>query len=146
MLDETADRMRSDGRRLGAARRQVIEALSARTAPVSAEELAEELPTIHVSSIYRSLAVLEEIGVVRHVHLTHGAALYELADETPDSQYLVCDVCGRDIAAPAALFDKLRQVIEKDYGFVLQGGHFALPGHCIDCDPASISRPHPHAR
>ncbi|MCU1346213.1 MAG: transcriptional repressor [Acidimicrobiia bacterium] len=138
--------MRSDGRRLGAARRQVIEALSGRAAPVSAEELAEELPSIHVSSIYRSLAVLEEMGLVRHVHLTHGAALYELADENPDSQYLVCDVCGRDIAVPSKLFDKLREVIDKDYGFVLQGGHFALPGHCTNCDPASVARPHPHAR
>jgi Fur family ferric uptake transcriptional regulator len=138
--------MRSDGRRLGAARRQVIQALSGRDAPVSAEELAEELPSIHVSSIYRSMAVLEEMGLVRHVHLTHGAALYELANDTPDSQYLVCDVCGRDIAVPASLFDELRRDIKKDYGFVLQGGHFALPGHCTECDPASVARPHPHAR
>ena len=146
MLDEAAERMRSDGRRLGAARRQVIEALAGHDAPVSAEDLAEELPNVHVSSIYRGLAVLEEMGLVRHVHLTHGAALYELVEEDSGSQYLVCDVCGRDIAVPAALFDKLRRVIEKDYGFVLEGGHFALPGHCTECDPSTVQRPHLHAR
>jgi Fur family ferric uptake transcriptional regulator len=146
VLEETADRLRSDGRRLGAARRQVIEALTERDAPVSAEELAEEIPSIHVSSIYRSLGVLEEMGLVRHLHLTHGPALYELADDAPDTQHLVCDVCGRDIEVPATLFDKLRQVIESDYAFQLQGGHFALSGHCTSCDPASVAKPHPHAR
>jgi Fur family ferric uptake transcriptional regulator len=133
MLDESARALRAGGRRLGAARRQVIEALGRHTQPVSAEELAAELPNVHLSSVYRGLATLEELGLIRHVHLAHGPARYELENVAAESQHLVCRVCGRDVTVPDALFDELRRTIERDYGFVLDGGHFAIPGHCLGC-------------
>jgi Fe2+ or Zn2+ uptake regulation protein len=133
MLDESARILRAGGRRLGAARRQVIEALARHRDPVSAEELAAELPDVHLSSVYRSLATLEELGLIRHVHLAHGPARYELATVAAASQHLVCRACGRDVTVPDALFDELRRAIERDYGFVLDGGHFAIPGHCVGC-------------
>jgi len=118
---------------MGSARRQVIEALSRLQGPVTAEEVAASLPDIHVSSVYRSLNVLEDLGVVRHVHLAHGPALYELTDVAEQVRHLACEGCGRDIVVPSALFDELRETILRDYGFVMDGGHFAIPGRCADC-------------
>jgi len=40
---------------------------------------------------YRNLETLEEVGLVRHVHLGHGPGLYALA--APEHEYLVCESC-----------------------------------------------------
>jgi Fur family ferric uptake transcriptional regulator len=133
MATDTTARLRAAGLRLGAARRQVIEVLAERDQPVTADDVATRLPGVHVSSVYRSLNVLEELGVVRHVHLAHGPALYELTDIAERTRHLACERCGKDVVVPASLFDELRAVIERDYGFVIDGGHFAIPGVCADC-------------
>jgi Fur family transcriptional regulator, ferric uptake regulator len=130
---DPGSRIKAAGLRMGAARRQVIDVLGSMSGPVTAEEVAVRLPDVHVSSVYRSLNVLEELGVVRHVHLTHGPALFELSDVAAQIRHLACERCGRDVVVPASLFDDLRTVIEQEYGFVIDGGHFAIPGRCTDC-------------
>jgi Fur family ferric uptake transcriptional regulator len=136
MSDTSPDapaRLRAAGLRMGAARRQVLEVLEALDGPTTAEDVAGRIPDVHVSSVYRSLNVLEELGVVRHVHLAHGPALYELTDVADRVRHLACERCGRDVVVPSALFDGLRATIERDYGFVIDGGHFAIPGRCSGC-------------
>ena len=130
---DAPSRVRAAGLRMGAARRQVIGVLDGVEGPITAEEVASRLPDVHVSSVYRSLNVLEELGVVRHVHLAHGPARYELTDVADQVRHLACERCGRDVVVPAALFDDLRATIEHEDGFVMDGGHFAIPGRCRDC-------------
>ncbi|HEX6785780.1 MAG TPA: transcriptional repressor, partial [Acidimicrobiales bacterium] len=120
---DAPSRVRAAGLRMGAARRQVISVLDGVEGPITAEEVASRLPDIHVSSVYRSLNVLEELGVVRHVHLAHGPARYELTDVADQVRHLACEGCGRDVVVPAALFDDLRASIEHEYGFVMDRGH-----------------------
>ena len=71
------------GLRVSAARRLVLEALFAAERPVTAEEIAAgldgRLPASDLASVYRNLETLEELGLVRHVHLGHGPGLYALA-------------------------------------------------------------------
>ena len=124
---------RAAGLRMGAARRQVIGVLDGVEGPITAEEVASRLPDVHVSSVYRSLNVLEELGVVRHVHLAHGPARYELTDVADQVRHLACERCGRDVVVPSEIFDDLRAIIEHEYGFVMDSGHFAIPGRCRDC-------------
>jgi Fur family ferric uptake transcriptional regulator len=130
---DTTARLHAAGLRLGAARRQVIDVLTGLDRPVTAEDVAALLPDVHVSSVYRTLNVLEDLGVVRHVHLAHGPALYELTDVADRIRHLACERCGRDIVVPSSLFDDLRATIEQDYGFLIDGGHFAIPGRCATC-------------
>ena len=73
----------------------------------TADELAAAVPDVHVSTVYRTLALLEEIGAVRHVHLSHGPALYEHA-ASAEVRHLVCEVCDRHVAVPAEVFDAVR--------------------------------------
>ena len=130
---DAPSRVRAAGLRMGAARRQVIGVLDGVEGPITAEEVASRLPDVHVSSVYRSLNVLEELGVVRHVHLAHGPARYELTDVADQVRHLACERCGRDVVVPADLFDDLRATVEQEYGFVMDSGHFAIPGRCRDC-------------
>jgi Fur family transcriptional regulator, ferric uptake regulator len=120
-------------RRSGRARRRVLNALEAVERPISAEELAEQVPDVHLSSVYRALSVLEEDGVVTHVHLGHGPAVYQLTQAAADVRHLVCDTCGRQLVVPATVFACLAATLQDEYGFVLDAGHFAVVGHCTTC-------------
>src|SRR5436305_11049910 len=97
-LDEVADAIRTRGCRLSSARRVLLEALFAADGPVSAEYIAEgmegRIMRSDLSSVYRNLELLEELGVVRHVHLGHGPGLYAL-ERGANCEYLVCEVCDR---------------------------------------------------
>jgi Fur family ferric uptake transcriptional regulator len=101
--DETAKMLRSGNRRIGRARRQITEFLGDHDGPVTAEDIIDHLPDVHPSSVYRALNVLEELGYVRHVHLAHGAALYELTDQISTVRHLVCEVCGHTTEVPTRL-------------------------------------------
>ena len=66
--------------------------------PQTAEELAEDGD---LASVYRNLDTLEEIGLVRHVHLGHGPGLYSLAGA--DVEFVTCERCGAyEAVEPAA--------------------------------------------
>jgi Fur family transcriptional regulator, ferric uptake regulator len=137
----TGDSASGPVRRAGRARGRVLDELVAGLGPITAEDLAARLPEVHVSSVYRALAVLEEEGVVAHVHLGHGPAVYQLAEEADAVRHLVCDVCGLDVVVPSGVFSPLRRRLERDYGFVLDADHFAVVGRCVAC--ARATRRHP---
>lgn len=118
----------------------MLAALRELDGPVSADDLAAHLPDVHVSSVYRALAVLEEDGVVTHVHLGHGPAIYQLTEQAADIRHLVCELCGRDVVVPAAVFEPLRATLRRDHGFVLDARHFAVMGRCRECDDAATVR------
>lgn len=72
--------VREHGLRLTEPRRRVIEVLFAADRPLSAEAISETLDgVVDPASVYRNLEALEQVGLVQHVHLGHGAGLYEPA-------------------------------------------------------------------
>jgi Fe2+ or Zn2+ uptake regulation protein len=132
-VDGVLDQVRARGGRITTARRQVIAALLAARAHVSAEDLAASIardhPEIHLTTVYRTLESLESMGIVAHTHLGHGAAVYHLGDL---HQHLACEVCGKLVDIPASMLDDLRDTLARDHGFVLHVGHFALLGRCAE--------------
>lgn len=134
-LARILDALREKGGRLTPARRTIVTALVEAGTHVTADELAatvqERLPDVHLSTIYRTLDRLEELGVIEHVHLGHGRAVYHLADER--HHHLVCDRCGWVTGVPSDLFDDVATSVKKRYGFVLDPTHFSLGGLCREC-------------
>jgi len=130
------EQLRSDGSRLTTARRVLVEALvAADDHHVTAEDLVaashRSAPAVHRSTVYRTLDALEQAGVVEHVHLGHGRAVYHLTDDR--HLHLVCDRCGTVVQVPEADVASLRNHLTERYGFVVSGRHFALPGVCGSC-------------
>jgi Fe2+ or Zn2+ uptake regulation protein len=139
-LDRILDQLRAGGGRITTARRAVVTALvEAHDHHVTADDLAEAVqrshPDVHRSTIYRTLDALEALGVVDHVHLGHGRAVYHLLDEP--HQHLVCEACGYVIEAPDELFADLAERLAGDYGFTLRPNHFAVLGSCAECSAAA---------
>ena len=127
--------LRQQGVRITTARRAVIAALVGTDGHVTAEDIAiavqRTAPEIHLSTVYRTLESLEELGVVDHVHLGHGSAVYHLAANR--HQHLVCERCKKVIHLPPGFVDTLSRDIDTRYNFTLRPHHFALIGLCEDC-------------
>ena len=86
---------------------------------------------VHMSTIYRFLDELEELGVVSHSHLGHGPAVYDIS---PVGHFhLVCEVCGAVTETPDALLAALALSLKARYGFSIDPHHFAMAGRCKRC-------------
>ena len=129
------EELRAKGVRITSARRAVLAALTASDGHVTAEDIAATVqttsPEVHLSTVYRTLESLEELGVVDHVHLGHGRAVYHLAENR--HHHLVCESCNEVVHLPRDVYDELALEIEERYGFALRQHHFALIGICEAC-------------
>jgi len=90
-------------------------------------------PAVNITTVYRTLDLLERLGLVRHTHLGHGAPNYSVRDH--EHVHLVCHWCGEVAEVPARLLDSLAGRLSADYGFRLDACHVALSGACAKCAP-----------
>lgn len=120
-----------------APRRAIVRALLAAGGHVTADELAGVVQTSHpdmaVSTVYRTMEVLQEAGLVEHLHLGHGPAVYHLTEH--DHRHLVCEDCGRVVEVSEAEFDELARYVRLRLRFTIDGRHVALRGRCEHCAP-----------
>ena len=127
--------LRERGGRLTIARRAIIAALLEAEGHVTADDLTAAVqrahPEVHLTTIYRCLDTLEDLGVVVHVHLGHGRAVYHLATDT--HQHLVCEECQKVVEVPDSLFADLSGRLKDEYGFSIRLNHFAVLGRCAAC-------------
>ena len=91
--------LRARGYRVTPQRQLVLEAVTELEHGTPEEICATVQQTargVNISTIYRALELLEQLGLVSHTHLGHGAPRYHLAAEA-EHVHLVCSGCGRII-------------------------------------------------
>lgn len=132
--------LRSGGHRVTGARIAVIETLARLDGHPSAEELWSALehrhPGVHRATVYRTLETLADLGVVTHVHMSHGTTAYHLTGLVAGREHLHarCRVCGRVFDLPGNLLDPVRRRLARENDFNLDPHHVALSGTCLTCD------------
>ena len=89
-------------------------------------------PALSLSTIYRNLEALEEVGVVSHTHLDHRSPTYHLSDHA-DHLHLVCLSCGAVIESAVTTADPLVGNLLACHGFVADVKHLAIHGWCAAC-------------
>jgi Fur family ferric uptake transcriptional regulator len=87
-----------------------------------------------LSTIYRNLEALEEVGVVSHAHLDHRSPTYHLSDHA-DHLHLVCLSCGAVIESAVTTADPFVGNLLAVHGFVADVKHIAIHGWCAACSP-----------
>lgn len=134
--DGAVDALRASGRRVSAARRLVLEALFCADGPMSADQIADgiggRVPRSDLTSVYRNLETLEEIGIVRHFHAGHGPGRYVLVG-VGEHEYLACDRCGAIEEIDRSELDSLRHHIHDRFGYQVGFSHFPMVGLCPRC-------------
>jgi Fur family ferric uptake transcriptional regulator len=128
-------KIRARGGRITWPRVAILEALIDGTHHVTVEDLENRLratvPEIHQATFYRTLAALEDLGVIYHLHLGHGPSVWHLVVD--DHEHLVCRRCGAVTEVGPGEFDALRASIASRFGFVLDTHHFVSQGVCGEC-------------
>jgi Fur family ferric uptake transcriptional regulator len=135
---DLATSLRARGLRVTPQREQVLAAVRA-LGHATPEQISDTVVGVDVTTVYRTLELLEELGLVRHAHLGHGAPSYRPAED--EHIHVVCHACGVVTDADAALVDTLAERLQADSGFVLDRAHFTVFGRCRSCaaeqnDPA----------
>jgi Fur family transcriptional regulator, ferric uptake regulator len=135
-LDGLLADLRARGARVTTARRAVLAELVRRgSAHPSAEQIAARLrrsrPEVHLSTVYRTLDVLEELGLVARAGITDGVTTYHLAADR--HHHAVCQVCGTVIELPESALSAVVARLRRDHGFAADPHHLTIPGVCARC-------------
>ncbi|MHB8452277.1 MAG: Fur family transcriptional regulator [Mycobacteriales bacterium] len=127
--------LRARGYRLTPQRQLVLEAVT-RLGHATPEEIAGEVRTvvtgINISTVYRTLELLEELGLVTHTHLGHGAPTYHAASDA-GHVHLVCRRCEQVTEVGPDAFGEIVERLRLEHGFRTDVGHLAVFGLCADC-------------
>jgi Fur family transcriptional regulator, ferric uptake regulator len=135
-LADVIELLRKRGGRVTAPRRAIVEAiLRADDHHVTAQQLTDAVqkrnPEIAPSTIYRTLDVLVELGIVEHTHVGHGPAVFHLSDH--GHAHVICHVCGGVTRVAPELFTGLASALTERHNFELLPTHVALSGRCGRC-------------
>ena len=133
--DKVMDELRARGYRMTPQRRAIVEEIMRARGHISPQTVAlrvrERLPGVNPSTIYRTLDLLEQMGIVAHAHLEAGPE-YHRAHEH-DHVHLICSRCNKAQSLSEEETQPLKDLIARHNGFVPDFTHFAISGLCADC-------------
>jgi Fur family transcriptional regulator, ferric uptake regulator len=127
--------LRSRGLRLTAQRQLILQAVHelGHATPEQVHTSVREVAAgVNITTIYRTLELLEDLGLVTHTHLSHGSPTYHPAGADQHA-HLVCRSCGAVEEVDPALLAPLATSLAAQRGFLVDIGHVALFGTCRKC-------------
>ena len=135
-MSDWRETLREKGYRLTPQRELILQAVQ-RLGHATPDEVLAEVRTqssaVNVSTVYRNLEVLEELGLVRHAHLSDRAPTYHSVGGH-EHFHLVCRNCQRVVSVEPHMLDQLAAVLRAQHGFVIDVGHLTVFGACEECD------------
>jgi Fur family ferric uptake transcriptional regulator len=139
---ETIDLLRETGHKMTPQRMMVLTSLRHAPGHLSATAIYDSVkaayPYVDISTIYRTLNVLKELGVVSETHMGGGDATFEwVGDER--HHHLVCKKCNGVSPLNQDYMDRLGAQISQDFGFAADMDHFAIFGVCKGCGARELA-------
>ncbi len=139
-MTDIAQTLRGHGLRMTEARRLVWEALETAGDHVTAQQVADRVqasdPSVNLSSVYRSLSLFAELGLVRESRLgVDGASRWEPI-HSDDHFHLVCRSCGRVDHHAGEAVSNIRRHLRSDHGFEADAVDLVARGLCERCRQA----------
>ena len=134
MSDDLATRLRQQGLRLTPQRELILRAVEELRHATPDEVLAHvrsQVSSVNASTVYRTLEFLEELGLVRHTHLSDRSPTYHSTREH-EHVHAVCRRCHAVRSYDPAVVAPLVAALGED-GFTVDVGHLAIFGVCADC-------------
>ena len=133
--DDLAARLRQRGLRLTPQRQLILRAVEELGHATPDEVLAHvrgQASAVNASTVYRTLEVLEGLGLVRHAHLSDRAPTYHSTAQ-PEHFHLVCRTCHVVRSVHPETAAPLLAALAEAEGFEADLGHLAIFGTCKDC-------------
>ena len=135
MTEPLANHLRQAGYRLTAPRRAVLEVLESQNTHLSPAEVLTAgqkiYPALGRATVYRTLELLIELGVLRPVHF--GEGILRVARVDGGHHHLVCLGCGAVIHFDECAVGELEQVLAARFGFQIKSHMLEFYGLCQGC-------------
>ncbi|MFC1918429.1 Fur family transcriptional regulator [Chloroflexota bacterium] len=124
------------GYRMTPQRLMILSAIESSDDHISAEEIYAQIvakyPNVNISTVYRTLELLERLGLVTKTNLGEGRVRYHPA-EKGHHHHLVCRECGAIIDLDESLLASLKSALLEEYKFNADLRHLAILGRCVKC-------------
>ncbi len=136
-LPQLAARLKRQSRKLTAPREAVLEILRAQAHPMSIKQIHAALPRGHcdLATVYRSMHLLERMGLVKRYDLGDGVARFELLSEGDDGHHhhLICTRCSGVVEIDGCAMDELERRLAEQNGFRGVTHRLEFFGICPEC-------------
>lgn len=140
LVDPTAavvrEYLHARGLRWTPQRRLILEVLAQTDGHVTGSELVERCRAIDLattpSTVYRTLRVLEELGVVRHAHGLEGREEFHVRP-TSNHGHLHCEHCGASWEIEPEDATATIESFRERWGFDVELSHLTVVGRCAAC-------------
>jgi Fur family ferric uptake transcriptional regulator len=135
MTEDWQARLRDSGHRLTPQRElvlQAVEALGHATPDEVYAEVRTRSAAINLSTVYRTLELLDELGLIHHAHLSDRAPTYH-STRGHEHSHLVCRGCRTVISVEAEDVEAALGPLAGRHGFTPDYGHLTVFGTCADC-------------
>jgi Fur family ferric uptake transcriptional regulator len=135
-VDDWRERLRGSGYRLTPQRELILAAvdtLGHATPDEVLTEVRKHSTALNQSTVYRTLEVLEELGLVRHAHLSDRAPTYHSVRDH-EHFHLVCRNCQRVISVDPGVLSPLLTRLREEFQFEADVGHLTVFGTCTECE------------
>ena len=131
------------GEKLTDPRRVLVRHIYSTHKHFDADELVRDLHdsgrAISRSTVYRTLRLLVDAGLLRELRLTNRTA-YEHDYGYPQHEHLVCENCGQMIEFQHPAIEAAINEICGQHQFQMSGHSFIIRGTCIDCNRARSAK------
>ena len=129
--------LREHGFRLTPQREMILSALHEVEGFVTAEDIYERVSAItssvDISTVYRTLELLQEFHMVASVDPGDGQRRFELIGLHGQHFHLVCTACGAIIGVGPGTIEPFAERMREEHGFEIDLEHLSIPGLCRDC-------------
>jgi len=136
-MSDLAEQLRRKSRKLTGPRQAILEVLSAQAHPLSIKEVFATLPPgdCDLATVYRSLHLLEDMGMVKRFDFGDGLARFELLTEGDDGHHhhLVCTRCADVVELGECSMKDLEEGIASRNGFKAVTHKLEFFGICPAC-------------
>jgi Fur family transcriptional regulator, ferric uptake regulator len=136
-LGEHSETLRRMGQTVTRGREEILRILEETAIPLSPREIRARFPEPKpdAATIYRNLALLASLGLVRTVALHERSRRYESSNGEVHRHRVVCRACGRIEAFPAMACDLsgIEADIRRRLGFRVTDHSLEFFGDCPDC-------------
>ncbi len=142
--------LRSRGLRMTGEREALVRAALGRRRHFTLEELVEKAVAHDArasrATVYRSLPILIEAGILQPVLVSDEPRRFELAFGRRHHDHLLCRQCGRVVEFRSGAIEDLQLKVAARHGFRLTSHVHELVGDCAACRRAGRKRKPAHAR
>ena len=133
---DIAGELANQGYRMTPQRLMILSAIENSDDHISAEEIYAQIvakyPNVNISTVYRTLELLERLGLVTKTDLREGRVRYHPV-EKGHHHHLICRECGAIIDLDESLLTSLKSTLLREYKFSADLRHLAILGRCINC-------------